>query len=346
MKTSLGALVCALWMTALHAVGHAGGVDSQGGGGTILQSSKRQVHEAVDRAMKGGIQATMYNLAFARDQVKSPYVTRILNGFYDQSEVGPGWESRQPILKDIATTSYWFNETDECPADQATRAASVPEKKLGAPICYSVPVLRQTAPEDLDTQVLALAAHEFSHHFGWRDVDAVKLQTFIFHNAKALSQISNEVMIQMAEIKPLPLPAYDSSMVYIWFQAGKILSGRPDNDASEPACSITIRFDDYEEQKEMKSTKRYPELYAPAATLQLMGRDGFASSDGMSSVRYIVNPVMQISSFDPTGSPLYGMDKSRTKARIWDVSCQGKNYHLMDLKRAFGAYLVMVRIIE
>jgi len=344
-------LVSAILVMVVASTAFAGGAD--GVGGDILQSSKSQVRRAVDEAMKFKLAGLFYNLAFLRAQVKDPYVFRVLNAFYDHPLKGDDWESRQPILKDLQATTYWFNEDGGCAGanHEAHHAASVPEYKLGAPICFSVPVLRGASPEDLPDQVTALAAHEFAHHFGFGEYEAVLFQTFILHHAKKLIDFQDRFVLNLKEIKPMPTVKRPGDQEAVVFQSGKILDQMPPEGQLEPVCVIWIRHE-FDEIQEAKKLGRFPELYLSERSIELMvvnSSAGFGhgyKKAGLTGVWFDVNPVMGNFSYEPTGASLRRIDGKNTNSKFLKFSCQGQGLQMMDLKRAMGPYLETPKIIK
>jgi len=327
-----------------------GGAD--GVGGDILQSSKSQVRTAVNLAMKMHLTNFFYSLAFARDQVKDPYVFRVLTAFYDRPLKGESWEARQPILKDIATTPYIFNEDGGCVGGMHERnhAASVSEYKLGAPICFSVPLLRVSAPGDLQAQVVALAAHEFAHHFGFGEYEATLLQTFVLHNAKILTEFPNQFVVNFKEIKPLTV-LFNFGGQGVAFKAGEMLPKPPSTgDSVEPICSMQIEFD-FKEGDEVRTSGKFPPLYLLARAIELKsynmsGGIGLGMKPGLSEVNFYVNPALGEGSWYSTGAKLYRTDGKETTARLSGIYCQGQGLQLMDLKRVFGEYIDISNVLK
>ncbi len=351
IRVLIATIIAAALLTPLEAFGGDRGGADGGGSGDIPQSSAYQVKQAINGVMKTRLINAFYNLAYARDQVEDAYIKRILNTLYDRALEDSDWESKQPIIREIKNAQFSIKEDDGCVGpDGKKHAASVPEFKRSSPICFSVPFLRLIPHQDLETQVLALAAHEFAHIFGFGEFESTIFQTFFLHHGKSLAEVESKLMLRLNATKVLQFTEGEKLSTIV-FQGGKILDQRSARiaDDSEPVCVIRVllgskSFDHY------LKTNKVPHLGTQQITLDLMHRESsvHCSGDlcGVTHLTYMINPLFNGFGYDGTGSRLHDSSGKVTDDKIVSLSCRAKNLRTMDMKRAMGEFVQTPHIIK
>jgi hypothetical protein len=186
-----------------------GGVD--GGGGGLTLSSPQEVRLAVKSVFEDIRQSG--DLSRSKNNWVN-LVPMVSPSFFDERlgrEINLYTCLTAPILcatdkekeellsdpeKEIYTSAWdylklseiYFEEKGACPApDKTNAAASVSEYKVGAKICFSIPLIQQTSSVGLKAQVASLVFHEMVHLMGYGEDLAVKLQFQIFSNFSMLN---------------------------------------------------------------------------------------------------------------------------------------------------------------
>lgn len=319
----------------------AGGAD--GGGGDIPQSSERDVRKAVEAVFKLRLPDAFYNLAYAMDQVKDPYIKRILYSFYDRPAMGGDWEEHQPILGDLKNTAYRLEERASCIEPSGKEhAAGVAQLKLGETICLSIPKLRLLPKEDLEFEILALLAHEFAHHFGFGEHEATKFQTFFRHGGKDLASFPQHLHFKLPALTIQAMSGETTWPGKVSIQKGELLKDAPPlmSEVKEPVCTLHLAydrdsFDQFQRKKEFtgfSSAETVLEL-DPISNATHCKSGQFCKT---TSITFHINQVWRGSSYESTGSPLARIDGKPSSNRIQSMTCEGQSLRVMDLKRAFG----------
>jgi hypothetical protein len=156
-----------------------------GGGGDLTVSTVEQVEESILK------QRELLKKAFFRVQLftkptrssRRPYgeaipadVQKILNSMMDGN-----LKNSMPVLEFLTQVEFQIEKEKPCVAlDEKHHDGSAIGSKI---ICLSVPRLQRIAKENLDLNILALAAHELSHLYGFEEGDAVKVQQFFITNS-------------------------------------------------------------------------------------------------------------------------------------------------------------------
>jgi hypothetical protein len=113
--------------------------------------------------------------------VKDPVVQKVL-----QSWLAKEGDS-EAIVQDELATQYKTLKA-ECPSDtDDDHDASTPHRRK-APICFSTPLLQRFPAWTLPAELVALAAHEHAHHFGYGEAEARAVQHYVF-SAYGLLQV-------------------------------------------------------------------------------------------------------------------------------------------------------------
>ena len=195
-------------------VSSEGGSDR--GGGNALGSSAEQVEFELNQAMLdfgeivhyGAIDTT--NVLNPRN-VKDPRVRSILNSWFATERSD---SSSEKIVSDSLNTKYRLQRGD-CPSDTDNDHDASTQHKLGAEICFSSNRLIRFPQWTLRGELISLAAHEFAHHFGFSEVEARAVQTYVF-NAYGLIQ----VQLKLAEFYSMDLSNYRSRVTSGYSPAG------------------------------------------------------------------------------------------------------------------------------
>jgi hypothetical protein len=102
---------------------------------------------------------------------------------------GPDF-NHSAIVNDLNKTKVVVLNEGACfdPYGGATDA-SESEGADGPVICFSVPRLMKVSILNLPDQIVALTFHEFAHHYGYGETDAVLIQKFIFDQLSSICTI-------------------------------------------------------------------------------------------------------------------------------------------------------------
>jgi hypothetical protein len=322
-----------------------GGVD--GGGGDIPQSSVAEVKSAIKSVFTFSLRDSFYNLGLSLKNVKDPYIRRILSLMYVGPYGTPDWEKNQPIYQDIKNTSYVVSdEADGCKDPNGIpHPATVESFSLGAKICFSVPMLRLIPSEDLESQILALTAHEFAHHFGIGEFEAVKFQTFFLHYGRSLSSSGNRFIFSIAEL-PIPAARTDQRREII-IQNGRQIA-LSELDRYKPYCYFYVASGEKDFKEALKKASKKEDPVFPALLLSAQGFEvssiessgncDTAKPDecGFTSITYLVNPYFDGMSYEAHGMPLRRQGGESSDSKIVRFECSGKRLRVMDIKLILG----------
>jgi hypothetical protein len=317
-----------------------GGVD--GGGGDFLQSTEYQVKSALDLVYYVHLADVFYNLALTN--VEDPYVQRVKEKWFND-EVGHGdWKQTQPIFQSLRDTKFVVQDKGcQENSEGASHAMGVKHFKPNEEICVSLETLRKLPPADLQTQIIGLFSHEFAHHFGFGEMDALKFQTYVVHNLEELKGFGTDLRIKIPKLL-LQEDQSDISNLTFTFQEGHVVS-RNKIDSSKASCGIHVAAAPYYKKTYISDSNPNPVFLVPAQTLLLHYRSGSGSSadfqkkfsravvDGLD---FIVNPKWTDDMYDIGGIPAYTPEGNEGGSMIYTISCSGEDLHQTDLKRVFG----------
>jgi hypothetical protein len=185
MKISKVTLV-ALWF----AVPSAFAGPSVSGGGNGIGSSPSQVADGLIEAKEElGVfvhaAASDPSAALNPSNIKSQRVQSVLRAWLAKSGTG------EALVADTDDTIY-RQQAGECPSqtDHDYDASTLHQR--GAPICFSTTRLSRFPNWTLPAELVALAAHEHAHHFGFGEEDARAVQAYIF-GAYAILRIQQKL---------------------------------------------------------------------------------------------------------------------------------------------------------
>ncbi len=318
----------------------SGGLD--GGGGDIPQSTEGQVLRATDEVFKIYLPNIFYNLGLKKASTSDPYILRILNSFYNENIGQDQWESSQPIFQDYGKTTLNINKNNGCTdASGSTHFMSVEQFSLSSPICVNVKMFQTIPNEDLKLQLSALFLHEFSHHFGFSEYDASKMQYYVLHNFRELSWFPETFSIDFSKLKNIEkLSIQNTYFDQIIFQDGKIKDAK-DLNKDQPYCSVKIFFDPKEiiDIDLKKKTLNY-ELIPVTITFSIEN----ASYDivpGKSFSVFALKLKSQVywdgDQWSDSGVTIKRQDKIKSKTQASStMSCAGSNLRYGDLLKIFG----------
>jgi hypothetical protein len=165
-----------------------GGVDS--GGGNAIRSQPEEVQKIFDGQngfnLKKATGAIFKILDLqSRNALLTPNLKKMVNTMLAKSSADSS------IYEDINSSSYNLIQKGPCidgygeQKDAGTKIGS-----LKAEICFSMERLTQIPLQAIPAQLIALAIHEHSHHYGFSEVDAVELQNHV------LSIMMNKIDIE------------------------------------------------------------------------------------------------------------------------------------------------------
>ncbi len=166
---------------------HAGAGSKGGGGGNPRGSTEEEVLKAIEKVTEvpSNYLAEGGNIFIAFWQLNdhSKKVTDgTLNPVFQKMLVKSGpknYYNETAIYRDLSHTHYDIHKDSLCKAHQQHRSTTASTlKQLEAPICLSVPALMALPRDSLESQLRALLAHEYTHHFGYGEKTANAVQTF------------------------------------------------------------------------------------------------------------------------------------------------------------------------
>lgn len=161
----------------------AGGRDS--GGGNVRKSTKEDVEKAIAK-LKPRLALAFRILGKNLSRIQSREISEILALMYAN-------DSMYGRLYKILDQSKYLpmNDCDRY-SDKISDAGTRIGDSEGIPsdVCFSVSRLMGIPREALDTELLALAAHEHAHHFGFLEDKANMLQDFFLGSGQLLIQIN------------------------------------------------------------------------------------------------------------------------------------------------------------
>jgi hypothetical protein len=154
---------------------------SDRGGGSAIGSSINDVKEALQ--VTGATLLQLINTAAITDNnllspkvVKNERVKAILEAWI-MTEDGAG----KSLFWDMYKTDSLL-QTSKCPSQTKDDQDASTEYKRQAPICFRVDRLARFPKWVLEAELVALAAHEYAHHYGFGEADARAIQTYIFNS--------------------------------------------------------------------------------------------------------------------------------------------------------------------
>jgi len=191
----------------------AGGHD--GSGSRLLTSTPEQVHAAIDWAINSVLNDRdpdwntpqtwlFWSMPFgpeipdgnggtvsAIQCLAQPMVCTKLTPQLPEDKWGlPVIRNSAQILK---PSRIRYEERGPCPAeDKSDAVASVSERKIGAEICFSMPLLEKIPPAALRSQVAGIVAHEMIHLLGWGEGLATQVQNGISGNFAKISRADGD----------------------------------------------------------------------------------------------------------------------------------------------------------
>ena len=187
------------------------------GTGFVRHSSPEQVKVAIDstkpKVWPNIFAITVKNIAseawtltngtYDWDHLKNPLVAKVFKKFFvttataDQSKVDPS-----PVLQDLVASPFTVKDQGPClefinskwvDSDAGTNLS------LKAPICFSVERIARVPFEVLNDQVVAILAHELTHHFGFGEDEANAVQDFFVRRGRFASYVSeNRTLLSIA----------------------------------------------------------------------------------------------------------------------------------------------------
>lgn len=139
-------------------------------------------------------------------QKKNPELRPLLDRFFGQT---PDFEFTA-INRDLSNTRYEMI-SGSCRSDFTGKGkAASTAMKLGSPICLSAPLLTRVPSHALKEQLRALLAHEFAHHFGFGEKEAILLQNFLLEDSvenpersKAYTALRIRLLMSEMQVKDL-----------------------------------------------------------------------------------------------------------------------------------------------
>lgn len=318
-----------------------GGVD--GGGGDVLQSTSYQVEQAVSNTYQGVMGNVFYNLALS--EVNDPYVKRIMEKMFNDQVGQIDWPRSQPIFQDLVASQFHLQKEGCLEQSGESHAMGVQHFQLKEVICVSTNVLQKLPPEDLQAQLIGLFSHEFAHHFGFTEFDAVKFQTYIVHHIDELYSFPNMVSVKIPDLilkfEGVANVFYNHQFT---FQNGKQI----DENAIDPkavSCTLYIALGDGFYDFKSDKINSNISFALPAQSMHWMHTGDSGSSQdfqtefstmAMTGIEFHVNPSWNGHMYDVGGTEVTSVIGNKTvSSRITAASCRGSNIHLMDLKNVF-----------
>lgn len=202
MKTLLITLALTLSLPAFADAPREGGHD--GGGGGLVDSTPAQVRDAIrstfaeieeskTKSNPGWLFMSSIYGPEVRDAsgdmvkallcIKSPVLCKDPDSLFDGT---PNYFHAWDYLK---LSAVELKEDGPCPAsDKSNAAASVSEFRIGARLCFSIPVLVKTTPTALKAQISALLVHEMAHLLGYDEQIAQGVQEAVLVNYAAITR--------------------------------------------------------------------------------------------------------------------------------------------------------------
>jgi hypothetical protein len=171
----MGTIATLVWL--LSSLAFAG--PGASGGGNGIGSSADDVKKAlVDAKLNLGVflhSASIYSdSALSPSLVKNAQAQKVLQAWLEKDG------SVEKIISDIDNSEY-KPQANECPSQSDDDHDGSTLHKKNAPVCFSTDRLSRFPKWALDAELVALAAHEHAHHFGFGESDARAIQGYIFN---------------------------------------------------------------------------------------------------------------------------------------------------------------------
>lgn len=187
-----------------------------GGGGTIIYPTKKQVLDAIKTIQintqtgedpEVTLEESVGSLLSYSDEIKDPVVKRILNDFGRFTDPEKTVPALRPLLRELniqpvdgpctdkhgenraaAVKDFYFGKN----FPKSLQALYDADETIYANICVSVSEFQKVPRANLRQNLIALLIHEISHVFGYDEVAAVHIQNFVLQQGRGYVNLEEE----------------------------------------------------------------------------------------------------------------------------------------------------------
>ena len=266
-----------------------GAVDS--GGGNIFSSSNDQIESLFDEDNSNNIKSILKNVfEIIESQIllhnAPPEIREKLKELYG-FKFGKG---EYTIYRDILLTEYILKKNGGCPAHGqiGVADASTAIGLMASPICFDLQRLRLMPLQAIPFQIVALSVHEHSHHFGFNESEANRLQKHVLKvlNHSELRSIYMRQIQIAASIRDQSLEIVkqlNESPLKLCLMIGQIgekilrLTDAKDRLTARFEVSLLAKMSDFDFSLNVNRFNKLDELIEANKTLQLycLNQSGF-----------------------------------------------------------------------